>query len=80
LTKTELYDGIVVKEKRVVGSQFYGAFPSDRIPEATKYVNVRFFFSVEIPTRCSFVKEFIIPKFIEDSTCFERNTVHHQEL
>jgi len=28
--------------------------------------------SVEIPTRCGFVIEFIIPKFIEDSTCFER--------
>ena len=28
--------------------------------------------SVEIPTRCSFVIEFIIPKFIEGSTCFER--------
>jgi len=36
--------------------------------------------SVEIPTRCSFVIEFIIPKFFEGSTCFERHTVHHQEL
>jgi hypothetical protein len=24
--------------------------------------------------------EFIIPKFIEGSTCFERHTAHHQEL
>jgi hypothetical protein len=24
--------------------------------------------------------EFIIPKFIEDSTCFERHTAHHQKL
>jgi hypothetical protein len=30
--------------------------------------------SVEIPTRCSFVIEFIIPKFNEGSTCFERHT------
>jgi hypothetical protein len=37
-------------------------------------------YSVEIPTRCSFVIEFIIPKFIEGSTCFERYTAHHQEL
>jgi len=37
-------------------------------------------YSVEIPTRCSFVIEFIIPKFIEGSTCFERHTAHHQEL
>ena len=36
--------------------------------------------SIEIPTRCSFVIEFIIPKFIEGSTCFERHTAHHQEL
>jgi len=36
--------------------------------------------SVEIPTRCNPVIEFIIPKFIEGSTCFERHTAHHQEL
>jgi len=36
--------------------------------------------SVEIPTRCSFVIEFIIPTFIEGSTWFERHTAHHQEL
>jgi hypothetical protein len=36
--------------------------------------------SVEIPTRCSFVIEFIIPKFIEGSTCFELHTAHHQKL
>jgi len=28
-------------------------------------------YSVEIPTRCSFVIEFIILKFIEGSTCFD---------
>jgi hypothetical protein len=32
------------------------------------------------PQRCNLVTEFIIPKFIEGSTCFERHTVHHQEL
>jgi len=37
-------------------------------------------YSVEVPTRCSFVTEFIIPKFIEVSTCFERQTAHYQEL
>jgi len=26
------------------------------------------------------VIEFIIPKFIVGSTCFERHTAHHQEL
>ena len=36
--------------------------------------------SVEIPIRCSFVIEFIIPKFIEGPTCFERHTAYHQEL
>ena len=37
-------------------------------------------YSVEIPTRCSFVIEFIVTNFIEGSTCFERQTAHHQEL
>jgi len=37
-------------------------------------------YSVEIPTRYSFVVEFIIPKFFEGSTCFERHTAHHHEL
>jgi hypothetical protein len=37
-------------------------------------------YSVEIPTRCSFVIEFIFPKFFKGSTCFERHTAHHQEL
>jgi hypothetical protein len=36
--------------------------------------------SVEIKTRFNFVIEFITPKFIEGSTCFERHTAHHQEL
>jgi len=36
--------------------------------------------SVEKPTRCSFIIEFIIPQFIEGSTCFERHIAHHQEL
>ena len=35
-------------------------------------------YSIEIPTRCSFVIEFIIPKFIEGSAGFERHTAHHQ--
>jgi hypothetical protein len=26
------------------------------------------------------VIEFIIPKFIEGSTCFDRHTAHHQEF
>jgi len=34
--------------------------------------------SVEITNKCNLVIEFIIPKFIEGSTCFERHTAHHQ--
>ena len=34
---------IAIKEKRVVGSLFFGAFLSDRLPKTTKVVNVRFF-------------------------------------
>jgi len=37
-------------------------------------------YSADIPTRYSFVIEFIIPKFFEGSTYFERHTAHHQEL
>ena len=37
-------------------------------------------YSVEIPRRCSFVIEFIIPKFFKGSTCFEQHTAHRQEL
>jgi hypothetical protein len=37
-------------------------------------------YSVEILPRCSFVTEFIILKFTEGSTCFERHTTHYQEL
>jgi len=33
---------------------------------------------VEIPTRCSFVIEFIIPKFFAGSTCFKQHTGHCQ--
>jgi hypothetical protein len=31
-------------------------------------------------SKMQLVVEFIIPKFTEDSTCFERHTAHHQEL
>jgi len=31
-------------------------------------------------TTCNPVLEFIIPTFIEGSTCFERHAAHHQEL
>jgi len=34
----------------------------------------------EIPARCDRVVEFIIPVFLNCSTCFERHTAHHQEL
>jgi len=34
---------IVLKTKPTVGSPFFGAFPSDRIPKATKDVTVHFF-------------------------------------
>jgi hypothetical protein len=37
-------------------------------------------YSVEIPIRCSFVIEFIIPKIFKGLTCFERHTARHQEL
>jgi len=35
---------------------------------------------IEIQTRCDRVVEFIIPMFLNWSTCFERHIAHHQEL
>ena len=32
------------------------------------------------PTRCDRVVEFIIPVFLNCSTCFEQHAAHHQEL
>ena len=40
---------IVLKEKATVGSPFFGAFPSDRIPKATKDVSLYFFSTIAIP-------------------------------
>jgi hypothetical protein len=37
-------------------------------------------YSVEIPTRCSFVIEFIIQKCFKGWKCFEQYTAHYQEL
>jgi hypothetical protein len=38
-----VYWSIVVKEKPTLDSPFFGAYLSDRIPKATKDVNVHFF-------------------------------------
>jgi hypothetical protein len=46
---------IVVEEKPTVASPFSGAFPSDRIPKATKDVTVYFFIHSS-----TFREEFII--------------------
>jgi len=32
-----------MKEKPNDGAPFFGSFPSDRIPKATKYISVNFF-------------------------------------
>jgi hypothetical protein len=53
-----------VKEKPTVGSPFFGAFPSDRIPRAKKDANVHFFihsftFRVEIMYNALAVKKFL---------------------
>jgi hypothetical protein len=38
-----------VKENPSGSSPFFGAFPSDRIPKATKDINLYFFFKIAIP-------------------------------
>jgi len=35
---------------------------------------------IERTTRCNRVVEFIIPMFLNCSTCFGRHTAHHQEV
>jgi hypothetical protein len=42
-----------VREKPIVGFPFFGSFPSDRIPEATKDVNIRIFIIVTISVNCT---------------------------
>ena len=41
---------------------------------------VKHLISYKEPTRCSHVVEFIIPVFLNCSTCFGRHTAHQQEL
>jgi len=55
-----------MKEKPTVGYPFFWAFPSDRIPKATKGVNIHFFIHnfPEIPLRQRF--QYITHEFSED--------------
>ena len=43
-------------EKPTVGSRFFGVFPSDRIPKATKDVNVNF--CITSSNSCNYTSEF----------------------
>ena len=56
-----------MKEKPTVGYPFFWALPSDRIPKATKFVNVHFFIHnfPEISLRQRF--QYITHEFSEDS-------------
>ena len=62
---------IVTKDKPTVGSPYFGAFPSDRIPKAIKASNEHILFTVTIsvnytsefrellkPTACTFIRTF----------------------
>ena len=47
------------------------------------YVHGSVYRNIELrkePTRCDRVVEFIIPMFLNCSTCFGRHNTHHQEL
>jgi len=55
---------IVVKEKQIVGSPFFGMFPSARFPKATEDVNVLYLFAV--PILVNYSSEF--PEVIESAT------------
>jgi hypothetical protein len=56
---------IVVKNKPTDGSQFFGAFPSDRIPKAAKDVSVIYLFTLAIPI--SYTSEF--QELLEATVC-----------
>ena len=53
-----------MKEKPTVGCPFFWAFPSDRIPEATKDVNTHFL----IQSRNSYKLYSEFREFFEDAT------------
>jgi hypothetical protein len=42
-----------VKEKLTVGSSFWGAFHSDRIPKGTEDINEHYLFTLVIPVNCT---------------------------
>jgi hypothetical protein len=48
---------ITVKEKPTDGSQFFGAFPSDRTPKATKDINAQSF--IYSFTKTSLMQQFL---------------------
>jgi hypothetical protein len=55
---------IVVQEKPTGGSPFFGAFPSDLIPKATKYVSAYCFFRIAV----------LVNDTSEFRECFEATT------
>jgi hypothetical protein len=58
---------ISVKEKPTVGYPLFGAFPSDRIPKATKDVSVHFF--IHSSNSCKFYQR-ILGTFLICCLCF----------
>jgi len=61
-----------VKEKSAVDSPLFGAFPSDRIPKATKDANVYFF--IHISDSSKFYKIFTVNFTSELGELFEATT------
>jgi hypothetical protein len=49
-------------------------------PFGRSCINMNSQISKKEPTRCNRVLEFIIPMFLNCSTCFGRHSAHHQEL
>jgi hypothetical protein len=50
---------IVVKEKSSVGSPYFGTFPSDRIPRATKVVKVQYISLFTVATPVNYTNKFL---------------------
>ena len=70
-----------MKEKPAVGSPFFRAFPSDRIPEAVKEVNMHFFYSQLLYYRyytSKFQKHFEAIAYSEQYSRLILNRILHQ--
>jgi len=69
-------EGDMKLQTYIIRNIFFPSVSATQMIKEKMLTNQNYYDSVEIPTNCSFVIEFIIPNFTEESTCFERHTTH----